>query len=98
MTFTKRSEKQSIGKPTSLEHKDVYADVELRVSAKQGPDDPIERVSWLQTVRSYYEKIGYAVPACITDILVEVSCQENSIRHWLVQRTPRNVPKRAYLN
>jgi hypothetical protein len=37
MTFTKRSEKQSIGKPTSVAHKDLYADVELKVSAKQGP-------------------------------------------------------------
>jgi hypothetical protein len=59
MTFTKRSEKQSIGKPTSVAHKDIYADVELKVSAKQGPEDKKERMTWLAEVRNYYETHGY---------------------------------------
>jgi len=37
----------------------LYADVELKVSAKQGPDDPKERMQWLATIRSYYESRGY---------------------------------------
>jgi hypothetical protein len=59
MTFTKRSEKQSIGKPTAIAHQDIYADVELKVSAKQGPEDPKERLSWLANVRGYFETRGY---------------------------------------
>jgi len=59
MTFTKRSEKQSIGKPTTVAHQDLYADVELKVSAKQGPEGPAERIAWLSAVRSAYEMRGY---------------------------------------
>ncbi len=59
MTFTKRAEKQSIGKPTAVVHSDVYADIELKVSAKQGPDDPKERIQWLANIRKFYENRGY---------------------------------------
>jgi hypothetical protein len=59
MTFTKRHERRSIGKDTEVKHEDVIADVELRVSAKQGPDDPDKRLGWLAQVRSYFESIGY---------------------------------------
>ena len=52
MTFTKRHERRSIGKQTEIMHKDVIADVQLRVSAKQGPEDPEERLSWLAKVRA----------------------------------------------
>jgi hypothetical protein len=40
MTFTKRSEKKSIGKPTAVDHRDIVADVEFKVAAKQGPRRP----------------------------------------------------------
>jgi hypothetical protein len=59
MLFTKRSEKQTIAKATEVAHKDLYADVELKVSAKQGPEDPKERMAWLAVVRGYYESRGY---------------------------------------
>lgn len=59
MVFTKRGEKQPIGKPTSILHNDVYADVELKISAKQGPNDPGERTKWLAEVRRAYEERGY---------------------------------------
>jgi hypothetical protein len=59
MTFTRRSERRSIGKSTAVMHEDVIADVEYKVSAKQGPDDPKERLRWLGNVRSHFESIGY---------------------------------------
>ena len=59
MTFTKRSERRSIGKATEVKHDDVIADVEYRVSAKQGPDDPKERIGWLTKIRSFFESDGY---------------------------------------
>jgi len=59
MTFTKRSERRSIGKKTELIHDDVIADVQYRVSAKQGPEDPKERNGWLVRVRAYFETNGY---------------------------------------
>lgn len=59
MTFTKRQERRSIGKKTELHHEDVIADVQLRVSAKQGPEDPKERATWLAQVRAYFESNGY---------------------------------------
>jgi hypothetical protein len=59
MTFTKRSERRSIGKKTEVKHEDVIADVQYKVSAKQGPDDPKERVGWLSSVRTHFESNGY---------------------------------------
>jgi hypothetical protein len=59
MTFTKRSERQSIGKGTHAIHKDVIADVEVKVSARQGPPAPQERFQWLKAVRASFEDSGY---------------------------------------
>lgn len=59
MVFTKRSEKQSIGVPKTVVHTDVVADVELRISAKQGPDDPEEMRTWASAIRAAYEKLNY---------------------------------------
>lgn len=59
MVFTKRSEKKSIGKPTSVKHEDVIADVEYKVPAKQGPEDPKELLQWVTSVRDYFETNGY---------------------------------------
>jgi hypothetical protein len=59
MTFTKRSTKQSIGGKDHVLHQELIADVELKVSAKQGPDNPKERFTWLAGIRSFYETNGY---------------------------------------
>jgi hypothetical protein len=59
MTFSKRSTKQSIGGKDHVKHQELIADVELRVSAKQGPDDAKERMAWLTNIRSFYEGQGY---------------------------------------
>jgi len=60
MIFTKYHEKRSIGKATSITTpQDIVADVELKVSAKQGPDDPKERYAWLSGVRAHFETNGY---------------------------------------
>jgi len=59
MTFTKRSTKQSIGGKDHVLHQELIADVELKVSAKQGPDDPKARFAWLTGIRSFYETSGY---------------------------------------
>lgn len=59
MVFTKRSTKQSIGKSTQVTHEDFLADVEIRVSARQGPADPEERRTWLGKVRDWYEQSGF---------------------------------------
>jgi hypothetical protein len=59
MIFTKRSEKTNIHGGTDVLHKEVIADVDIRVTAKQGPEDPEERKGWLAGVRSYFEGRGY---------------------------------------
>lgn len=59
MTFTKRSERRSLGKATEVKHEEVIADVELKVSAKQGPDDPKARVTWLADVKKFFENQNY---------------------------------------
>jgi hypothetical protein len=76
MVFTKRKERQSIGRPATVTHEDVFAqvsfqvtssapadsvlaDVEYRVNANQGPDDPGERGSWASSVRKHFEDLGY---------------------------------------
>src|SRR6185312_7300342 len=50
MVFTRRRTKQSIGKPTIVDHKDFVADVEIKVSAKQGPDEPNQLQIWAQQI------------------------------------------------
>jgi hypothetical protein len=59
LTFTKRRDRQSIGKETEVDHQDFFADLEVRVSAKQAPDDPAEKQTWLKGLRSWYEDLGY---------------------------------------
>lgn len=59
MTFTKRSTKQALGKKTSIDHQDIIADVELKISAKQGPSDTKKRTAWLVGVRKHFELQGY---------------------------------------
>jgi hypothetical protein len=59
MLFTKRAEKQSIAKPTAAIHNDVYADVELKISARQGPDDTKEQQTWTESLRQAYKARGF---------------------------------------
>lgn len=57
--FTKRSEKQAVGKATAVIHKDVYADVDLRISARQGPQEPEEQGKWVDALRQAYKERGF---------------------------------------
>ena len=59
MTFTQRSSRQSIGTESDINYNDFDADVQLKVSAKQGPTDPLERGKWALGIRKYYERNGY---------------------------------------
>jgi hypothetical protein len=59
MVFTQRKTKQSIGKPTVVDHQDFVADLEIRVSAKQGPKDPEEHRGWVTEIRDWYQQLGY---------------------------------------
>lgn len=59
MLFTKRAERQTIGKETSIVDREFNADVEYKVSASQGPDDPAEKATWLSGIRSAYAARGY---------------------------------------
>lgn len=59
MTFTKRGEKQSVGRPTQVKHEEIVADIEYKIVASQGPDDPKERNKWAQFIRDYYRGLGF---------------------------------------
>ena len=59
MVFTRRDEHQSIGTPTSVEQEEIVADVDIKVSARQGPTDPAQRNSWARRIISWYERQGY---------------------------------------
>lgn len=59
LVFTKRSEKLSAGQPTDVSHADYTADLEVKISALQGPDDPKEKLSWVTKIRDRYESTGY---------------------------------------
>ena len=57
--FTKRSEKQSLALETEVYHEDVLADIEIRVSGRQAPADPDEKIGWLERVKQSYEMRGF---------------------------------------
>lgn len=57
--FTKRSERRSAGKPTDVVMSDYTADVEVKISALQGPEDQAEKRSWVSRIRAEYEAQGY---------------------------------------
>jgi hypothetical protein len=47
------------GVTSSVPADSVLADVEVRVNANQGPEDPAERQSWGSSVRKHFEDRGY---------------------------------------
>jgi hypothetical protein len=59
LVFVKRSEKQEIGGPTTVETEEVYGDVEIRVAASQGPGDPVEQKSWIGRLLGHYRNHGF---------------------------------------
>lgn len=59
MVFTKRAEKQNLGRGADVVHQDVVADVKLRISAKQGPDEKGKLATWATGIRAWYENRGY---------------------------------------
>lgn len=60
LIFTKRAEKRSIAEKVDVKDRDFYADVEIKVSAKQGPEDEVEKATWFSRVRSHFETMGYS--------------------------------------
>ena len=60
MVFSKRGTRHSIGKQVDvIDEETIVADVELRVHAKDGPEDPAERLNWAARIRKYYEERGF---------------------------------------
>ncbi|MGD0635154.1 MAG: hypothetical protein ABSA13_12900 [Beijerinckiaceae bacterium] len=59
IVFTKRHEKQNTGTQTDMIQTEFFANVSVRVSAKQGPTDPQEKVSWFRDLRQWYVQKGY---------------------------------------
>ena len=59
MIFVKRAEKKTIAQPTDVKQIQFYADVEQKISAKDGPSDLDEKKSWLESIRKYYGELGY---------------------------------------
>lgn len=71
--FTNRSEKQAIAQATAVSHEDLYASVEIKISAKQAPDDVEQKKQWLSSVKSYFEKRGYDTKMYFRHIKGEIS-------------------------
>ncbi|MCH4560340.1 hypothetical protein [Mesorhizobium jarvisii] len=59
VVFTNRSEKQAIAQATAVTHEDLYATVEVKIAAKQGPEEPEQQKRWLQSLKDYYQMRGY---------------------------------------
>ena len=59
MIFTKREERQAIGKPQEIRHTDVIANVQIRIAANQGPKDPEEKRGWCENIREFFTNDGY---------------------------------------
>jgi len=59
VVFTKRSERMAVGQPTAVNHEEVLADVEVRISGKQAPADPEEQMSWITRLRKKWEHQGF---------------------------------------
>lgn len=59
VVFTNRSEKQAIAQATAVSHEDIYASVEVKISAKQGPENPADKKEWLNSLKDWYQKRGY---------------------------------------
>lgn len=59
VVFTKRSEKITPGQPTAVIHEDLYADMRLDISAKQGPTGKGPLKDWVNALRNHYETRGF---------------------------------------
>lgn len=59
MIFTKRHEKETTGAGSAVEHEEFLADIEVRVSASQGPANPEDRLSWAEKIQAKYRQLGY---------------------------------------
>lgn len=59
VVFTRRSERVAIGQPTEVNHEEVLADMEVRISGKQAPAEPEERLGWITRLRKKWEDQGY---------------------------------------
>ncbi len=59
IVFSKRSQRLQTAGPTEIADREFTADLEVRVSAKQAPEEPQERRSWLLAVKEWWEGQGY---------------------------------------
>lgn len=62
LVFTKRRERQAIGRRTAVRQNEFMADFEVKVSAKEAPTDPEERKGWIEDVRQWFKERGYGPP------------------------------------
>ncbi|MBW4096288.1 MAG: hypothetical protein HIU81_13455 [Acidobacteria bacterium] len=59
MKFTKRSERQSIGKKADVKHEEVLANIQIVIHANQGPSEAQEKRNWVSLIRNHYTGLGY---------------------------------------
>jgi hypothetical protein len=59
MLFTKRKVRRGIGQATEVVHEDVIADVNIKISARQGPSDAQQQRIWYTQIRRWYEDRGF---------------------------------------
>ena len=59
MVFTKRSERQTLAPAAEVRHEDILANIEIKISARQAPVDPVERANWIEWIRQHYTSAGF---------------------------------------
>jgi hypothetical protein len=59
MVFTKREARQSIARAQEITQQDVLANVQIKVSAHQGPRNPEEKRQWSLGIRDFFTAQGY---------------------------------------
>jgi hypothetical protein len=59
MVFIKRAARHAIGEPSSVKTEEVVGDVEIRVSASQGPTGSDEQQNWVSSLRAHFSNLGY---------------------------------------
>ncbi len=59
LVFTNTSAKMNTGGSTHKIHEEFTANVQIKISTKDGPKDPGLLAKWVSNIKNYHEKIGY---------------------------------------
>lgn len=59
MVFTKKGTKQSIARAQEITHEDVLANVQIKISATQGPKDSKEKRMWYIGILEHFTGQGF---------------------------------------